>query len=448
VNQKGQVFQRAGFATLVVLIPISIILLAGSVGLVKVKQIDDQIASNQREVLEEMDGLSKTTIQYKAYKTKAEEYKEKGVDISEVATQTTNVADSIRQENFTKAQKIIHSLDQKLEQLLAQQEEADRKVTEEQKNELERKLNDYRQKGIDVKVVDQSLPEVRNLIDQKEYSKVRDKIRVLTKQLDLLYAQKQEQDRIAEEKRKQAEEAQRQFQANQQVNAYSLYERKTVVTSHGSFSVDVLIINLGNPSLRVITDTANDDDCFDNCPTKSLMAYVQQYGGFAGVHGTYFCPPDYVQCAGKVASFDFPVYNTRLGKFINASKLFWSGRAIVAFDASNKAYFFREANSFGGVNVKAAIVNYPALLANGQIVVNEAAYSAKGTRGAIGFKGHLLYLAIGRNASIADMAYVLQALGAENAMNLDGGGSVAMVYNGAYKVGPGRNLPNAIIFAQ
>jgi len=42
----------------------------------------------------------------------------------------------------------------------------------------------------------------------------------------------------------------------------------------------------------------------------------------------------------------------------------------------------------------------------------------------------------------------MQSLGAENAMNLDGGGSVAMVYNGSYKVGPGRNLPNAIIFAQ
>lgn len=441
MNQKG-------FATLIVLIPISIVLLAGSVGLVKVKQIDNQISSNQRRVLEEMDGLSKTTTQYKAYKTKAEEYKEKGVDISEVATQTTNVADSIRQENFTKAQKIIHSLDQKLEQLIVQKEEADRKVTEEQRDELEKKSNEYRQKGVDVKVIGQALPEVRNLIDQKDFSQARGKISQLVKQLDLLYTKKQEQDRIAEEKRKQAEEVQRQAQTNQQVNAYSLHERKTVVTSHGSFSVDVITINLGNPSLRVITDTANDDDCFDNCPTKPLMSYVAQYGGFAGMHGTYFCPPDYAQCAGKVASFDFPVYSTRLGKFINASKLFWSGRAMIAFDASNKAYFFREANSFGGVNIKAAIVNYPALLSGGQIVVDEGAYSAKGTRGAMGFKGHLLYLAIGRNASIANMAYVMQSLGAENAMNLDGGGSVAMVYNGAYKVGPGRNLPNAIIFAQ
>jgi hypothetical protein len=441
---------QRGFALVVALIPISIILFAGSVGLVKIKQIDNQIAANNRRVLEEMEGLSSTSTEYKAFKEKAKNYEAKGVDVSEVSRQTAQIAESIRLGNFVRAQKIIDSFDQKLDQLLAQKEEADRKLTEEQKNELEKKLNEYRQKGVNVKAVDESLPEVRSLIDQKEYSQARDKISRLTKQLNLSYAKKQEEDRIAEEKRRQAEEAKKQTQTQsaQQMNAYSLYERKTISTSRGSFLIDLLVINLGNPSLRVITDTANDDDCFSDCPTKPLMAYIQEHNGFAGIHGTYFCPPDYGQCAQKLASFDFPVYNTRLGKFINASKLFWSGRAMIAFDASNKAYFFPEVNSFGGVNLRAAIVNYPALLANSKVIVNVEGYTQKGSRGAIGFRGHLLYLVIGRNASIADMAYVMQALGAENAMNLDGGGSVAMVYNGAYKVGPGRSLPNAIIFVQ
>lgn len=440
---------QKGFATVVVLIPISIIVFAGSIGFVKIRQIDTQIQVNQRRVLDELVGLKKTSSEYKNYKIKLDNYQNKGVDTNEVVIQTPMIAQAIREKQFNKARQIISSLDKKLEELLSQKEEAEKKVTTEQKSELEKKLVEMRQKGVDVKSVEQSLPEIENLIDQKEYQKARDEIAALSKKLDLLYAQKLEQDRIAEEKRRQAEAAKRQAQvSNQQIDPYSKYERKTIETSRGSFSVDVLTINLGNPSLRIITDTANDDDCYDNCPTKSLMAYVQQHNGFAAIHGTYFCPPDYAQCAGKVASFDFPVYNTRLGKFINSSKLFWSNRAMVAFDAANKAYFFREANSFGGINVKAAIVNYPALLSAGQIVVNEGAYTQKGTRGAIGFKGHLLYLVIARNASIADMAYVMQALGAENAMNLDGGGSSAMVYNGAYKVGPGRNLPNAIIFAQ
>lgn len=44
-----------------------------------------------------------------------------------------------------------------------------------------------------------------------------------------------------------------------------------------------------------------------------------------------------------------------------------------------------------------------------------------------------------------DFASIFKALSATNALNLDGGGSATLYYNG-YKFGPGRNLPNAIIF--
>ena len=40
---------------------------------------------------------------------------------------------------------------------------------------------------------------------------------------------------------------------------------------------------------------------------------------------------------------------------------------------------------------------------------------------------------------------MLQALGARDAMNLDGGGSIAMWIGGNYILGPGRQLPNAIL---
>ncbi|MBI4090347.1 MAG: phosphodiester glycosidase family protein, partial [Candidatus Kerfeldbacteria bacterium] len=38
-----------------------------------------------------------------------------------------------------------------------------------------------------------------------------------------------------------------------------------------------------------------------------------------------------------------------------------------------------------------------------------------------------------------------QALKMDYAMNLDGGGSSALWYRGSYKVGPGRNVPNALV---
>ena len=44
----------------------------------------------------------------------------------------------------------------------------------------------------------------------------------------------------------------------------------------------------------------------------------------------------------------------------------------------------------------------------------------------------------------ASRARVLAALGMQNALNLDSGGSTALWYGG-YKAGPGRNIPNAIV---
>jgi len=36
----------------------------------------------------------------------------------------------------------------------------------------------------------------------------------------------------------------------------------------------------------------------------------------------------------------------------------------------------------------------------------------------------------------------------EYAINQDGGGSAAIVFAGQYRMGPGRNIPNALIFSE
>jgi len=60
-------------------------------------------------------------------------------------------------------------------------------------------------------------------------------------------------------------------------------------------------------------------------------------------------------------------------------------------------------------------------------------------------KGNTVYIGDVLNATMQDSAKVLKALGMDNAMNLDEGGSTAL-WSGGYKLGPGRNLPNAILF--
>lgn len=222
------------------------------------------------------------------------------------------------------------------------------------------------------------------------------------------------------------------------------YGYATIVTDRGTFKAHIITLN--NPTM--VTDTASDSDCAADCPTKPLADYVSANGGFAGIHGTYTCPADYANCASKKNSFDFPVYNTRLSKWINQDKLGWNGRAIVYQDGGG-FHYLQNANSFNG-GLSAGIVNYPGLLAGGQITVNQDPLSdkqrSKGTKGGIGLSGNKVFLVVASEVDTLDFAQLFKAIGATDALNLDGGGSVAMYYGGRYVVGPGRSLPNAIVF--
>jgi hypothetical protein len=227
------------------------------------------------------------------------------------------------------------------------------------------------------------------------------------------------------------------------------YSSITVATEKGNFSAKVMSINLG--SSKVITDTANDSDCSDNCATLTLQDFVTRNGGYAGVNGTYFCPDTYSDCSAKKNSFDFPVYNTRLSKWINGGNLFWNGRAIIYFDGGG-AHYLQNASGFGG-GLTAGIVNYPGLVDGGNVQIddNQSGLSDKqravGTKVGIGLiSTDKVIVVVGYNVNMQQFAYVFKSLGATGALNLDTGGSTALYYNG-YKLGPGRNIPNAIIFA-
>jgi hypothetical protein len=225
----------------------------------------------------------------------------------------------------------------------------------------------------------------------------------------------------------------------------------SVITEKGTFTASVLYIDLN--TARMITDTGNDDNCGSGCSVFPLATYVSRNNGFAGVNGTYFCPdePAYSFCGGG-NTYDFPVWNTRLSKWINAGNLGWNGRAMFYFDGGG-AHYLQNANNFGG-GLTAGVVNFPGLVDNGNVQIDDnqsglsANQQAVGTKVGIGLidSKHIMVV-VGRNVNMNQFAYVFKALGAKGALNLDTGGSTALYYNG-YKFGPGRNLPNAIVFAR
>lgn len=221
------------------------------------------------------------------------------------------------------------------------------------------------------------------------------------------------------------------------------YSRVTVNTERGTFTTNVVTLPIG---ARMVTDTASDSECGNDCPTLPLADFVSRNGGYAGIHGSYFCPATYDECQDKKNSFDFPVYNSRLNRWINQGTLFWNDRSVIYQDGTG-IHYLQTANSFSG-GLTAGVVNYPGILNNGQVMVGEGLsekQSSKGTKGGIGFNSTNIFLVVASNIDMADFAAIFKAIGASYAINLDGGGSVALWYGG-YKVGPGRGLPNAIVF--
>jgi hypothetical protein len=205
-------------------------------------------------------------------------------------------------------------------------------------------------------------------------------------------------------------------------------------------------------STRVITDTANDNDCGNNCPVTNLQTFVTRNGGNFGINGTYFCPSTYPDCSSKTNSFDFPVYNTRLGHWINGGNLFWNSRSIIYFDGSG-GHYLQNAKDFSG-GLTAGIVNHPGLLNGGNVQIDENQsglsdkQKARGTKLGIGLMGqNKVIVMVGKNVTMREFALLFKEKGATDALNLDVGGSLAVYSGGRYVYGPGRDIPNAVIFA-
>ena len=287
--------------------------------------------------------------------------------------------------------------------------------------------------------IEKELLEIEKLIGEKRYDdfggRLKDQEVLLVKAVE---AKKEADRKVAEEARKRAAQV---ADVAAQSNGSVTYERKGVVTSRGTFTADILRVDLSRGWVR--TFVAAEEDCTRDCAVKPLASYVAENGGIAGINGTYFCPPDYGHCSNKKNSFDLLVFDYRSKKYFNSGNNQYSTNPLVNF-YTGRANFYSQALGFGRDGGASGVIsNFPAVVNNGSLV---GADSDKGTRGGIGFNGSIVWAVIVRNASFADLGAVFLALGANNAINLDGGGSSAMIFNGEYRVGPGRLLPNAVVF--
>ncbi len=226
------------------------------------------------------------------------------------------------------------------------------------------------------------------------------------------------------------------------------YSRQKVsVEGLGDYLVDIVAGDLG--STKVIVDTASSGTCGNDCPVLPLSGYVSRTGAYAGVNGSYFCPASYPSCAGKTNSFDLLLMNKDKVYFNSDNNVYSSNPGVVF--GSGYIRFLSAVSGWGrDTGIDGMISNYPLLLSGGSITFGGNADPKQGSRGNRSFvssKGNTVYIGVVHGVTVAESARVLKAMSMENALNLDSGGSTAL-WSGGYKVGPGRDLPNAILFVR
>jgi len=225
------------------------------------------------------------------------------------------------------------------------------------------------------------------------------------------------------------------------------YSRQQVSTDVGNFMVDIVGGDLG--STKVIVDTASDSTCGNNCPVLPLATYVARNGAYAGVNGSYFCPTSYPTCVGKTNSFDLLLMNKNKTYFNSDNNVYSTNPAVIF--GGGYIRFVGAASEWGrNTSIDSMISNYPLLVSNSNIAFGgsgDPKINSASTRSFVANKGNTVYIGVVHGATTEQVAHVMKTLGMDNALNLDDGGSAAFWYGG-YKVGPGRDLPNVILFVK
>ncbi len=362
----------------------------------------------------------------------------KQLEQQEQAHQQTLYEDHLQLSEKIKLESQIVDLEQQISTLTQKNENQEYLQLQEVYNlysSINSKLSRNAEVGLDTSLYSNRIAGLGELLLDKDYAELSSQMQIVINDLDKNY-----EDYLASLPPPEPEPT--------STSSLEGYEYVTVSTEKGSFSVHLVKKPLSD--VRVVTSAASSGDCDNNCPAKPLESHVRDSGGFAGINAGYFCPPDYTSCAGNVNSTDFAFYKTSTGTWLNEDALTWGKTGLATFK-EHSATFYRASSGYSGQAVDAGVSNYPTLMYNGDIVVDLGDLTSyqtdvRGPRGVIAVTGNdALLLAIVSNATVPEAAYAIRELGAKHALNLDGGGSSALYINGSYVVGPGRQLPNAVV---
>jgi len=222
-------------------------------------------------------------------------------------------------------------------------------------------------------------------------------------------------------------------------------ERKTFKVGGKSYSTQMVTISLLHPKVSLDVVLAGDKAG----KVEDLSSIAKRSKATVAINGTFFdayTTGDYKGPYGYIIS----------GGDI-AHKSSGDRRTVFTFDNNMLAELIPGVDfpsRFAEGSIQGGLQAGPRLVVNGKVALNVVEEGFKdpkiltggGARSALGVtRDHKLILLTTGGATIPQLAEIMKQAGAYQAMNLDGGASSGLYYNGKYLTTPGRKISNAIV---
>lgn len=221
--------------------------------------------------------------------------------------------------------------------------------------------------------------------------------------------------------------------------------RKTFKVGSKSISAQMVTISLMHPKIKLDVVLAGDTAG----KVENLSSIAKRSKATVAINGTFF--DAYTKDSYK-APYGYIVSKGELRMKASGDK-----RTIFTYDNNLLANLIPGADFneyFNQGSIQGALQAGPRLLVDGKVSLDVKAEGFKdpkiltggGARSALGLtRDHKLILLTTSGATIPQLAEMMKQAGAYQAMNLDGGASSGLYYNGKYLTTPGRQISNALV---
>ncbi|RED51888.1 phosphodiester glycosidase family protein [Cohnella lupini] len=221
--------------------------------------------------------------------------------------------------------------------------------------------------------------------------------------------------------------------------------KKTFKVGGRSFAVQMVKVALMNPKVSLGIALAKGEVG----KVDELNNLAKANGAILAINGSFF---------DAYTDLD---YKVPYGNVISKSELLHNAlsdrRTMFTFDDNNlvkliAGRYYKE--HYKQISIVGGVQAGPRLIMDGKISLNVAEEGFRdpkiltggGARSAIGMtRDHELIMLTTGGATIPQLAELMKQAGAYQAMNLDGGASSGLYYDGQYLTKPGRQISNAII---